>query len=130
MGQSTPTTTIAFETFQARYAAFRSELPPREQVWFDELVCSARRHSNAINRRPHLDFERPVMLAMLLEAMRALDAAKGLSERTHRELQEVQRALADAGLAVRRLPPPAPLVLGRVGQTRIVDHQAPRAVPA
>ena len=130
MGQSAPTVTDAFETFQARYAAFRAELEPREQKWFDELVCAARRHSNAINRRPHLDFERPVILAMLLEAMKRLDESKARSDRMHEELQEVQRALVDAGLAVRRLPAPEALGLGRVGQTRIHDHQALRPVPA
>ncbi|MFA5944997.1 MAG: hypothetical protein WC876_11100 [Candidatus Thermoplasmatota archaeon] len=130
MGQSAPTTTDAFETFQARYAAFRAELEPREQDWFDEMVCAARRHSNAINRRPHLDFERPVMLAMLLEAMRHLDEAGRRTDRMHAQLQEVQHALRDAGLVVRRLPAPEPIGLGRVGQTRIVDHEALRPVPA
>ena len=132
MGQSAPTVTDAFDAFQQRYAAFRAELEPREQRWYDELVCAARRHSNAINRRPHLDFERPVMLAMMLEAMRHLEDAEARSARMREELQEVQRALVDAGLAVRRLPAPEPLGLGRVGQTRILGsfgpgqaHQAP-----
>lgn len=130
MGQSAPTTTDAFDTFRERYAAFRAELDPAEQEWFDELLCRARRHSNAINRRPHLDFERPVLLAMLMEAMRDLDAALGRADRLHDGLQEVQRALLDAGLAVRRLPAPDPLGAGRVGQTRIGDHEALRPVPA
>jgi hypothetical protein len=144
MGQSAPTTTDAFETFQSRYAAFRAELEPREQEWFDELVCGARRHSNAINRRPHLDFERPVFLAMLMEAMKRLDASEARSDRMHEELREVHLALRDAGLAVRRLPAPDPLGLGRVGQTRIhgpfqplveraaeaADDEALRPVPA
>ncbi|MEA3166951.1 MAG: hypothetical protein QOJ26_1835 [Thermoplasmata archaeon] len=130
MGQSAPTVTDAFETFQSRYAAFRSELEPREQAWFDELVCAARRHSNAINRRPHLDFERPVMLAMLLESMKHLDASEARTTRIHQELQEVQHALRDAGLVVRRVPSPAPFGFGRVGQTRIVDHETVHPVPA
>lgn len=125
MGQSAPTVTDAFETFQSRYAGFRAELEPREQAWFDELVCAARRHSNAINRRPHLDFERPVMLAMLLEAMKHLDAAERRSDRMHEELQEVQRALIDAGLAVRRLPPPTEVGPGRVGQARLHESFGP-----
>src|ERR1041384_4880318 len=73
MGQSTPTTTMALDTFEQRYAGFRAELAPKEQVWFDELVCRARRHSNAINRRPTMDFERPVLLSMLLEGMRLME---------------------------------------------------------
>lgn len=123
MGQSTPTTTIALDIFTQRYAAFRAELERDEQTWFDELVCRARRHSNAINRRPHLDFERPVMLAMLLEGMRMMDDKS-------REMQEVLDALKDAGLALRRVPAPKPIELGRVGQTRIDDHQAAGPVPA
>ncbi len=130
MGQSAPTVTDAFETFQARYAAFRAELEPREQEWFDELLCAARRHSNSINRRPHLDFERPVMLAMLLEAMKHLGESEARGDRMREELREVQAALVDAGLAVRRLPAPAALGLGGVGQTRLHDHQALRPVPA
>lgn len=130
MGQSAPTVTDAFETFRQRYAAFRAELEPGEQAWFDELVCAARRHSNAINRRPHLDFERPVMLAMLLEAMRHLGAACEGSDRLREELREVQRALADAGLAVRRLPAPDALRHRAVGQARLHGHEAPGAVPA
>lgn len=127
MGQSAPTVTDAFDAFQSRYAAFRSELEPREQEWFDELVCAARRHSNAINRRPHLDFERPVMLAMMLEAMKHLAASEAKTARMQGELQEVQRALVDAGLAVRRLPSPEPVGLGGVGQTRILGPFGPAA---
>ena len=127
MGQSAPTVTDAFATFQARYAAFRAELDAPEQRWFDELVCAARRHSNAINRRPHLDFERPVMLAVLMEAMRRMGESE---ERLQGEIREVQRALLDAGLAVRRLPAPAPLGHRGVGQARLHDHEAHRPVPA
>lgn len=130
MGQSAPTVTDAFSTFQARYAAFRAELEPAEQLWFDELVCAARRHSHAINRRPHLDFERPVMLAMLLEAMRHLDEAGARSDRLTEELREVQRALADAGLAVRRLPPPVPARHRGLGQARLHGLEEAGAVPA
>jgi hypothetical protein len=127
MGQSAPTVTDAFDTFQARYAAFRAELDPGEQRWFDELVCAARRHSSAINRRPHLDFERPVLLAMMMEAMRRMEES---DDRLREGLREVQRALADAGLAVRRLPAPDALRHRALGQARLHDHEAPGAVPA
>ena len=134
MGQSAPTVTDAFAEFQARYAAFRAELHPHEQPWFDELLCGARRHSNAINRRPHLDFERPVMLAMLLEAMKRLEAATQDGRQLREELREVQHALVDAGLALRRLPPPLAVGDRGVGQTRLLDHvhgdEALRPVPA
>jgi len=130
MGQSAPTVTDAFETFQGRYAAFRAELDAAEQSWFDELLCAARRHSNAINRRPHLDFERPVILAMLMEAMKRIGAAEARNGELRTELEGVQVALRDAGLAVRRLPAPPALGFGGVGQARLYDHEALRAVPA
>ncbi len=128
MGQSTPTTTMALDTFAARYAGFRSELTAREQRWFDELVCRARRHSNAINRRPHLDFERPVVLAILLEGMREIEDTRRELDRTRRQLEEACHALDDAGLVVRRVPAPTEEQLGRVGQTRIEDAEAGSAV--
>ena len=128
MGQSTPTTTMALDTFEARYAGFRSELTLREQKWFDELICKARRHSNAINRRPHLDFERPVLLAVLVEAMAELEDTRRALDLVKRQLEEACLALEDAGLVVRRLPAPTAEQLGRVGQARIEDIPAGSAV--
>lgn len=112
---------MALDTFEQRYAAFRSELHPREQVWFDELVCRARRHSTAINRRPHLDFERPVFLAMLMESLRELGETRDRLEATHRQLDEACRALGEAGLMRRRVRPMSPMEMGRVGQVRLED---------
>lgn len=130
MGQSTPTTTTALDTFGARYAAFRAELDRREQELFDELVCGARRHSNAINRRPTLDFERPVFLAMLLETVRRMDGGEAELRALRADLEEALRDLRRAGLVAGRVSPPQAVVLGGVGQTRLVDHAAPGAVPA
>src|ERR1051326_4821240 len=121
MGQSTPTTTTALDTFEARYAAFRAELEPREQAWFDELVCRARRHSNAINRRPHLDFERPVMLAMLLEGMRLMEDQGREMEGLRRELEEALAALRGVGLVESKVKPPTLPELGMTGQTVLVE---------
>lgn len=121
MGQSTPTTTIALDTFTHRYAAYRAELPPREQVWFDELVCRARRHSNAINRRPHMDFERPVMLAMLLEGMRMMEDTRFEMQETQKALEEAIAALVDAGMMDKRVPAAAPVELAAMGQTVLVE---------
>ena len=121
MGQSTPTTTMALDTFEQRYAGYRSELTKREQVWFDELVCRARRHSNAINRRPSMDFERPVVLSMLIEACAQWEATRAELERCKRQLKEVCLALADHGLVVRRLPAPTQEQPDGVGQARLDD---------
>jgi hypothetical protein len=128
MGQSTPTTTMALDTFEQRYAGFRSELAPPEQRLFDELVCRARRHSNAINRRPGLDFERPVVLSMLLEGMRELEATRRALEETRRQLEEACNALAESGVVVRRVRAPTQEQLGRVGQARLEDTSAGSAV--
>jgi hypothetical protein len=119
MGQSTPTTTMALDTFAERYAAFRAELAPEEQRWFDELLCRARRHSNAINRRPHLDFERPVLLAMLMEGMRELETTQEELVSMRRQLQEACAALADAGLVARRVSPLTAEAMRRAGQKRL-----------
>ena len=119
MGQSTPTTTMAFDTFEHRYSAFRNELHPREQQWFDELVCRARRHSSAVNRRPHMDFERPVMLAMLMEGMRELDDTRKQLQATARQLEQACRAMEEAGMMQRRVQALPLAELTRVGQTRI-----------
>ncbi len=121
MGQSTPTTTMALDSFEHRYAPFRSELHPRERVWFDELVCRARRHSSAINRRPHMDFERPVMLAMLMESLRDLEDTRSALDATRRQLDEACQALADHGIVRRRLRPMSPEQMGKLGQVRLED---------
>jgi hypothetical protein len=121
MGQSTPTTTMALDTFESRYAAFRAELAPREQTWFDELVCRARRHSSAINRRPHLDFERPVMLAMLLEGMRLMDDQSHEMAMLRRDLEAALAALREAGMLPSRVRPPDPWTMGVAGQKVLVE---------
>ena len=116
MGQSTPTTPMALDTFQLRYKEYRAELHPREQAWFDELVCRARRHSNAINRRPHLDFERPVMLAMLMEGMREVEEARLEIDNLRLEMHRIREALATAGMLEKRVVPPTPFDMGMLGQ--------------
>ena len=119
MGQSTPTTTMALDTFEQRYSGFRSELTPKEQFWFDELVCRARRHSSAINRRPTLDFERPVLLSMLLEGMRELEETRRALDATRLQLEEALHALADAGLVARKRSPLSQDEMARSGQRRL-----------
>lgn len=121
---------MALDTFEQRYGQFRSELHPREQNWFDELVCRARRHSNAINRRPHMDFERPVMLAMMLEGMIELDAVRTELSETRKQLDEVCHALAEARLVMRRVSQLTPEELGRLGQVRLDEVAVSDGIPA
>jgi len=110
MGQSTPTTTMALDEFERRYSHFRAELGRQEKSCFDELVCRARRHSSAINRRPHLDFERPVLLAMLIGEMQH-------SADLRRRVEHLERLLMDTGLAPR--PRPSYAEMARHGQRRL-----------
>lgn len=109
---------MAFETFQQRYANFRAELHPRDQRWFDRLLEGARRHSNAINRRPHLDFERPVMLAMLMESMRELEETRSELEATRLQLRETCKAMEERGLMQRKVRHKFP-ELAVYGQVRL-----------
>ena len=103
MGQSTPTTTMAFDTFQERYRHFRTELHPHEQKIFDQLLEGARRRSNAINRRPHLDFERPVILSMMVECMQELGHARAELDVVRSQLREACQALEDQGVLTRKV---------------------------
>lgn len=119
MGQSAPTTTMALDEFEKRYKEFRTELSTQQQFWFDELVCSARRASHAINRRPHLDFERPVLLAMLLELKMEQASLRLRLQKTVAELAQTRAALAEAGVVTRQVVPPTPEDLLRIGQTRL-----------
>lgn len=119
MGQSTPTTTMALDTFQKRYSEFRAELHPSEQRIFDQLVEQARRHSSAINRRPHLDFERPVMLSMLMGAMQELRQTQRQLDAMQRQLNEVAIAMAEDGRLRRRVQYPSTVEMMRCGQRRI-----------
>jgi hypothetical protein len=105
MGQSTPTTTMALDTFERRYAEFRAELPRAEQPMFDDLVERARRHSNALNRRPHMDFERPVLLAMLLGCVQKERETGQEIAALKAQLDEACNALAEAGLVHTRPKP-------------------------
>lgn len=94
---------MAFDTFQERYKQFKAELHPVEQRLFERLLEGARRHSNAINRRPHLDFERPVMLAMMMETMRELDETRAELDITRLQLREACRALEEQGVLQRKV---------------------------
>lgn len=130
MGQSTPTTTMALDAFEERYAGFRAELDPPEQRWFDELVCRARRHSNAINRRPALDFERPVLLSMLLEGLREHEELQRRIESLQAQVEELGRALVEAGLVMPRVPTRTTDEMNQVGQTRLPRRESDGIVPA
>lgn len=123
MGQSTPTTTMAFDTFQERYKHFKAELHPAEQHLFERLLEGARRHSNAINRRPHLDFERPVMLAMMMESMRELDETRAELDTARAQLREACKALEEQGVLQRKVRRSF-AQMATEGQVRLVDRSS------
>lgn len=96
---------MALDQFERRYAEFRAELPRAEQPMFDDLVERARRHSNALNRRPHMDFERPVLLAMLLGCIqKEVEVDREISA-LRAQLMEACKALEEAGMVQTRPRP-------------------------
>lgn len=96
---------MAIDQFERRYAEFRAELPRAEKPMFDDLVERARRHSNALNRRPHLDFERPVLLAMLLGCVEREQEVEREMAVLRGQLTEACKALQEAGMVQTRPRP-------------------------
>ena len=120
MGQSQPTVSRQADAFQAEFAAFRANLPRREQAWFDTLVVWTRRHGNSLNVSEDLDFTRRVLLVGLVALADATDARlKALEERT-----------GLARLPLRRLPEPELQHDPGLGQGRPADLAAADGVPA
>ena len=68
-----------------------------------------------------MDFERPVVLSMLIEACAQWEATRAELDAVKRQLKEVCEALADAGVVVRRLPAPAVEQPDGLGQARLDD---------
>lgn len=55
------------DAFVQRYEQFRLELDDAEMRCFDWLIERARRYQRALARRPQSDFERPILLLMIME---------------------------------------------------------------
>ena len=134
MGDPTDTVTAMHRRFEARYGGFRDELPTRAaRDAFDRTRLVARRHSTALNRFPDIDFERPLLLAVVLDQQVQIDALDRELARTRTQLHAVTSFL-EAHHAI-HLPPvrgsrPVGNELDRLGQTRLHDHPHAPSVPA
>lgn len=132
MGDPTSTTTMMLHAFQARYAEFRDELSRLERALFDEAYADCFNHSTALNRRPGIDSERPIFLAMLL----AEKARRLALERQVAQLRGTVNALAalledeyGTRLPVVRGNRPNRVELDRLGQARLPHYPQAHPVP-
>ena len=76
MGRTLSTTTQIILDEQAAFAKFRRALRREDQLLFDRLFANARRHTAAISQANHaLPFE-AVLLAMLIEQTREIEALR------------------------------------------------------
>ena len=74
MGRTLQTTTQLILNEQSAFASFRRTLRREDQRLFDRLFANARKHTAAISQANHaLPFE-AILLAMLLEQARDIEA--------------------------------------------------------
>ena len=74
MGRTLQTATQLILEEQSAFASFRRTLRRKDQRLFDRLFANARRHTAAISQANHaLPFE-AILLAMLLEQAREIEA--------------------------------------------------------
>lgn len=148
MGMSQPTVSHQIDAFAASFAAFRANLPRREQPRFDDLVAWARLHGNALNVSEDLDLTRRILLvaaialadrhAQLAERHDALEARHAhLAAQVEARLRAVEERLGIAApetphdlVPVRRVPEPHVQQHGGVGQVTLPHLPAARPVPA
>lgn len=76
MGTTNDTTTRMLERWHVRYADFAGELTPQARGAFERIRIVAHKHSAALNQRPDLDFERPLLLAVLIDLQLQVDDLK------------------------------------------------------
>jgi hypothetical protein len=134
MGDPTDTVTTMMERFEARYRGFKDELPSRQaRGAFERIRRVARKHSTALNRFPDIDFERPLLLTVVLDQQVQIDNLDRELARTRNLLYAVTQFIEDHhGI---QLPPvrgarPVGSELDRLGQARLEDHPDAAPVPA
>lgn len=76
MGRTIQTINQVIQQEEAAFARFRRTLRQQDQLLFDALFAGARKHTAAISQANHaLPFE-AILLAMLLEQARQIEALK------------------------------------------------------
>lgn len=134
MGDPTDTVTMMMERFERRYQGFKDELPSRQaRAAFERVRRVARKHSTALNRFPDIDFERPLLLTVVLDQQVQIDNLDRELARTRNLLYAVTQFIEDhhgTQLPPQRGSRPVGSELDRVGQARLEDHAGAHPVPA
>ncbi len=130
MGDPTDTQTQLRHRFLGRYGDFRDELKRPEKAAFDELLLAACRSATALNRKADMDFERPMLLAMLVSERARHDETRRQLAGIRADLNQARRALDEHGLLpdLRRVRPER-AHLDRVGQARLTHDPARHPLP-
>ena len=76
MGRTTQTMTQLVSQEEAYWAPFRRALRREDQVIFDKLFAAARHHTAPAHYASHATPFDSILLAMLLEAMKAVEALR------------------------------------------------------
>lgn len=76
MGRTTQTMTQLVAQEEAYWAPFRRALRKEDQVIFDRLFAAARHHSAPAHYASHSTPFDSILLAMILEAMKAVEALR------------------------------------------------------
>ena len=116
---SKPTTPSLVDVFIERYAAFRLELDAPEMEAFDRLAQRVRRYEHALAHRPMADFERPIMLTMVMEAAKEQGTLRARADRLAHDVDDACRQLAAADVIRLRPTTPSRADLARMGQVRL-----------
>ena len=123
MDASQPTTSSLVDVFIERYAAFRLELDAPEMEAFDRLAGRVRRYERALAHRPMVDFERPIMLTMVMEAAKEQETLRARADRLSQDLDDACRQLAAADVIRVRTSTPSRADLARASQAQLPGAQ-------
>ena len=83
MGANNDTVTRMLDRWKESYADLIGELSPEATAAFQRLRATAHKHSAALNRKPVIDYERPLMLVLLIDLQRqVMVLQQQLAERT------------------------------------------------
>lgn len=99
MGRTTQTMTQLVAQEEAYWAPFRRALRKEDQIIFDRLFAAARHHSAPAHYASHSTPFDSMLLAMMLEAMKAVEAIRArlvVLENGSRESGVGNRVLPDA----------------------------------
>lgn len=97
MGRTTQTMTQLVAQEEAYWTPFRRALRKEDQAVFDKLFAAARHHTAPAHYASHATPFDSILLAMLLEAMKAVEALR-------RRLEALENGQRAPGTGLRQLP--------------------------